>query len=158
MDDEVLKIETKKKTYYFPLDRYYYTQEPGHIWFKSDGEGFKVGINDFSQAQGPILHLRIRPKGKIYPKRKAFGTVETNKFIGPLRLPVSASIVEVNEDVINHPQLLNEDPYQHWIIKIKPPSSFDNEISSIDIINIGDREKLTEYIKSELIKYDDPPI
>jgi glycine cleavage system H protein len=160
MEDKVLTIKTKKKSYFFPLNRYYYTQEPGHIWFKPSEDTFLVGIDDFSQAQGPILHLRMRPKGKkVYPKRKAFGTVETNKFIGPLRLPISASIIEINEDVLNNPQLLNEDPYSNWIVRIKPSSSVDNEIStSPEIIQIGDRKKLEEYIRSELTKYDDIPI
>jgi glycine cleavage system H protein len=160
MDNKIKKLEikTESMTYNFPLDRYYYTREPGHIWLKPDGEGFIIGIDDFSQAQGPILHIRVRPKGKIYPREKAFGTVETNKFIGPLRLPVSASIDEVNEEVINHPQLLNEDPYSNWIIKISATTSFKTEITSNDILPIGDQQKLEKYINSELIKYEDPPI
>ena len=156
--NQKLEIKTESKTYYFPLDRYYYTREPGHIWFKPDSEGFSIGIDDFSQAQGPILHIRVRAKGKIYPREKAFGTVETNKFIGPLRLPVSASIVEVNDEVINHPQLLNKDPYSNWIIKISTTAAFNSEIASDDILPLGDQEKLEKYINSELIKYEDPPI
>ena len=157
MGNSALEIETEKKVYYFPLDRYYYTHEPGHIWLKPEDDLFSVGFDDFGQFQGPILHIRTRPIGKTFPQGKAFGTVETNKFIGQLRLPLSSSLDAINEEVINHPQLINEDPYHHWIVKIKP-TNLNNEISSEYIIGMGDIKKLREYIISELHKYDDPPI
>ncbi|MHA1941014.1 MAG: glycine cleavage system protein H [Candidatus Hodarchaeales archaeon] len=157
MGDSALEIKTEKKVYYFPLDRYYYTHEPGHIWLKPEGDLFTVGFDDFGQFQGPILHIRTRPIGKTFPQGKAFGTVETNKFIGQLRLPLSSTLEEVNNEVINQPQLINEDPYHHWIAKIRP-TNLDEEIPSDFIIEIGDRKKLREYIILELNKYDDPPI
>ena len=157
MGNSALEIETEKKVYYFPLDRYYYTHEPGHIWLKPEEGLFSVGFDDFGQFQGPILHIRTRPIGKTFPQGKAFGTVETNKFIGQLRLPLSSSLDAINKEVIDHPQLINDDPYYHWIVKIKP-TNLNNEISSEYIIGMGDSKKLREYIVSELHKYDDPPI
>ena len=152
-----LEIKTETKTYYFPLDRYYFTQKAGHIWLKRKNDHFEVGFDDFGQSQGPILHIRTRPIGKIFPQGKAFGTVETNKFIGQLGLPLSASIAEVNSEVIDNPQLINDNPYTQWIVLIKP-TNFEEEIASSFMIPQGDKAKLKEYIISELIKYEDPPI
>jgi glycine cleavage system H protein len=154
---ESLEIKTETKTYYFPLDRYYFTQKAGHIWLKRKNDHFEVGFDDFGQSQGPILHIRTRPIGKTFPQGKAFGTVETNKFIGQLGLPLSAFITEVNSEVIDNPQLINDDPYTRWIVLIKP-TSFEEEITSPFIIPQGDKAKLKKYIISELVKYDDPPI
>ncbi|MHA1512575.1 MAG: hypothetical protein ACTSRJ_00735, partial [Candidatus Hodarchaeales archaeon] len=72
-------------------------------------------------------------------------------------LPLSASIAEVNSEVIDNPQLINDDPYTRWIVLIKP-TNFEEEITSSFIIPQGDKAKLKEYIISELIKYEDPPI
>ncbi len=152
-----LEITTENKTYLFPLDRYYFTQEPGHIWLKPEEDLFKVGFDDFGQSQGPILHIRTRPLGKEYSQGKAFGTVETNKFIGQLRFPVSGSIIEINSKVFDDPQLINTAPYKQWIAKIKP-TNLDEDLKSKYIIPIGDREILEKYITAELIKYEDPPI
>jgi glycine cleavage system H protein len=157
LGNKSLEITTEKKTYHFPLDRYYFTQEPGHIWLKTEGELFKVGFDDFGQFQGPILHIRTRPIGKEFPQGKAFGTVETNKFIGQLRFPVSGSIVEANSEVFKEPQLINRAPYDQWIVKIKP-TNLDEDLESEYIIPLGDQEKLEKYIVSELVKYEDPPI
>ncbi len=152
-----IDITTEKKTYHFPLDRYYFTQEPGHIWLKLDGENLNVGFDDFGQSQGPILHIRTRPIGKAFSQGKAFGTVETNKFIGQLRFPVSGSIVEANSKVFDDPQLINNAPYNQWIVKIRP-TNLDEDLKSEYIISIGDRDRLEKYIVSELVKYEDPPI
>jgi glycine cleavage system H protein len=153
-----LEITTEKKTYMFPLDRFYYTHDPGHIWFKSVNSLFEVGFDDFGQFQaGKILHVRTRPIGKEFAKGSAFGTVESHKWIGPLRLPLSATLVEVNSEVLENPGGINKEPYSAWLIRIKP-TNLDEERSSQDIIPKGDLEHLKQYITSELEKYDDPPI
>ena len=152
-----LEIKTETKTYYFPLDRYYFTQKAGHIWFKQVNDLFEVGFDDFGQSQGPILHIRTRPLSKEFPQGKAFGTVETNKFIGQLGLPLSASLAEINSEVIENPQLINDNPYKQWIVRIKP-TNVKEEINSPFIIQKGNKDQLNDYIVSELIKYDDPPI
>ncbi|MFX0088178.1 MAG: glycine cleavage system protein H [Candidatus Hodarchaeota archaeon] len=157
MDTKKLEITSREHTYTFPLDRYYYTQDPGHIWFKPNKTIFEVGYDDFGQKQGPILNVRTRKIGKEYPKGKAFGTVETDKFIGPQRLPLTAILVEVNEAVIKNPRLINENPYIHWVVRIKP-TKLDEEINASDIINLGDQEELKRYIHSELEKYEEEMI
>lgn len=162
---EQLEITTKKYdkeaqqefifTYIFPLDRHYYAGDPGHIWFKAVNSIYQVGFDSFGQHQaGPLLHIRTRPIGKEFPQGSAFGTVESDKWIGPLRLPLSASLVEVNKEVIDNPQLINDDCNNAWVIQIEP-TKFDEEISSPDIITMGDLPRLRQYIISDLEKYEE---
>ena len=163
-----LEITTKKfdkelqqevsVTYIFPLDRYYYAGDPGHIWFKPINSVFEVGFDSFGQQQaGPLLHIRTRPLGKEFPQGAAFGTVESDKWIGPLRLPLTSKLLEANSAVLDNPQLVNSDCYKSWVIKIKP-TELEKEISSKDVISIGDLESLKKYVISDLEKYEEPPV
>jgi len=159
LGDERLAITTEKATYYFPLDRYYYAHDPGHIWFKPINSIFEVGFDYFGQFQaGTILHIRIRPPGKEFTQGTAFGTVESDKWIGPLRLPLTAVIIESNQEVLKKPQLVNDDPYGRWVIRIKPTKLKEELNSSSDIIPIGNLTRLKQYITSELERHEDPPI
>jgi glycine cleavage system H protein len=163
-----LEITTKKfdkelqqevsVTYIFPLDRYYYAGDPGHIWFKPTYSVFEVGFDSFGQQQaGPLLHIRTRPLGKEFPQGAAFGTVESDKWIGPLRLPLTSKLIEANSAVLENPQLVNSDCYKSWVLKIKP-TKLEEEISSKDVISKGDLESLKKYVISDLEKYEEPPI
>lgn len=168
LGEKQLEISTKKfdkelqqevlVTYIFPLDRYYYAGDPGHIWFKPVNSVFEVGFDSFGQQQaGPLLHIRTRPLGKEFPQGSAFGTVESDKWIGPLRLPLSAVLLEANTAVLDNPQLVNSDCYKSWVLRIKP-TRFDTEISSKDVISKGNLESLKKYVISDLEKYEEPPI
>lgn len=163
-----LEITTKKfdkelqqevsVTYIFPLDRYYYAGDPGHIWFKPINSFYEVGFDSFGQQQaGPLLHIRTRPLGKEFPQGAAFGTVESDKWIGPLRLPLTSELLEANSAVLDNPQLVNSDCYKSWVIRIKP-TKLEQEISSKDVISKGDLESLKTYVISDLEKYEEPPI
>ncbi|MFX0172112.1 MAG: glycine cleavage system protein H [Candidatus Hodarchaeota archaeon] len=159
MGVERLSITTEKATYFFPLDRYYYTQDPGHIWFKPIDSIFEVGFDYFGQLQaGTILHVRIRPLGKEFAKGTAFGTVESDKWIGPLRLPLTAVLIESNQEVLETPKLINDDPYGRWVIRIQPTKLEEEISSSSDIISVGDQPRLKQYIISDLERHEDPPI
>ena len=163
MGDDQLKITTAKYdketnkeiriSYVFPLDRYYYTGDPGHIWFKPNNSIYEVGFDDFGQQQaGPLLHIRTRPLKKEFKQGSAFGTVESDKWIGPLRLPLTSIILEANSNVLNNPQSVNDNPYEAWVIRIKP-IQFEEEINSEDIIPKGDYTRLKQFIEAELEKY-----
>jgi len=158
LDDTCLEIPTKKFTYFFPLDRFYYSNDPGHIWFKKINTLIEIGFDDFGQKQaGHLHHIRTRRIDNEYQQGRAFGTVESDKWMGQLRLPLSGILKEVNEKVIKNPSLVNKDCYSNWIVRIEP-TDFDKEIKSPDIIKQGECDKLRDYITSDLQKYDEPPI
>lgn len=115
--------------YEFPEGLYY---SKDHMWLKIEGDVVRVGITDLAQqAAGPIVYARLMPKGKVVEAGKPIGTIETGKWVGPLKSPVSGTIVEVNEALKSQPKLLNEDPYgKGWLAVIKP-SKLEDELKSL---------------------------
>ncbi|MEM2665895.1 MAG: glycine cleavage system protein H [Nitrososphaerota archaeon] len=115
--------------YEFPEGLYY---SKDHLWLKIEGDLVRVGVTDLAQqAAGPIVYVRLMPKGKVVEAGKPIGTMETGKWVGPLKSPVSGTIVELNEALKSQPKLLNEDPYgKGWLALIKP-SKLEDELKGL---------------------------
>lgn len=99
-----------------------YYDEDYQIWVSKEPDGIlKVGMTDISQTiAGRILHVRVRRPGNRRPAGKPVATLESGKWAGPVPNLFECIIEEANEDVLNHPRLLNKDPYGAWIAKVKP--------------------------------------
>lgn len=102
----------------FPADLKYSKE---HEWLRVEGEHGVIGITDFAQKElGDIIYVDIDTVGENIGKDSIFGTVEAVKTVSDLFMPVSGEIVEFNEQLKSHPELVNSDPYgQGWMIKIK---------------------------------------
>lgn len=98
-----------------------YTKD--HEWALSQGNEILVGITAFAVDQlGDItlVNVDVKPGDKVEAK-KAFGTVESVKTLSDLYCPVSGTVVRVNAELEQKPELLNEDPWQKgWMIAIAP--------------------------------------
>ncbi|MEM2047460.1 MAG: hypothetical protein QXZ06_06225, partial [Candidatus Jordarchaeales archaeon] len=80
-----------------PEDLYYH---PDHCWARVEGDKVRVGFDDFGQVTaGQILFIRLKPAGKEVKQNETFGTVETGKWVGPLKSPISGTIAEVNPEI-----------------------------------------------------------
>ncbi|WP_185864647.1 glycine cleavage system protein GcvH [Blattabacterium cuenoti] len=97
-----------------------------HEWIVKKNEideFYFVGITDFAQKElGDIVYLDIDNSiiGKNIHEGKVFGTVEAVKTVSDLFMPVSGLILEYNNDLLSHPELINNSPYDKgWILKIK---------------------------------------
>lgn len=138
------------------MDRYYWIGDTPHVWAKPEEGGlFRLGFDQFAQRlAGPILYARTRAVGKGVKQGKSFGTIETAKWVGPLRCPFSGTIVEVNEKLKEKPELINEDPYDSgWVAVLKTdPDTIDKEIEIPEIIKIGDMESFASFMDDELKK------
>jgi len=113
----------KISDYSFDESLYYYLGGEGHIWLKKLPNGnVKIGFDDFGQKlAGKILFVRTIPVGKDKEKGKSIGTIETGKFVGAIRSPVTGVVSEINEELKNNPSIINDDPYgKGWIAVIKP--------------------------------------
>ncbi len=100
-------------------DDLFYTKE--HEWAKADGELVLVGISDYAQDQlGDIVFVEMPEVGDSFNGGDEFGTLESVKAVSELYIPISGEIVEVNEELEDTPELINQDPYGGWIIKVKP--------------------------------------
>lgn len=115
--------------YEFPEGLYY---SKDLLWLKIEGDVVRIGVTDLAQqAAGPIVYVRLMPKGKTVEAGKPIATIETGKWVGPLKSPVSGTIVEINEALKSQPKLLNEDPYgKGWLALIKP-SKLEEELKNL---------------------------
>lgn len=91
-----------------------------HEYVKVEGEFAYIGITDYAQDQlGNVTYVEIPEVGEEITAGEDFGSVESVKAASELTAPVSGEIVEVNTALDNAPQLLNEDAFANWIIKVR---------------------------------------
>ncbi|MCB0641129.1 MAG: glycine cleavage system protein GcvH [Phaeodactylibacter sp.] len=100
---------------------YYSVQD--NTWVRVNDDGtVTIGMTDVAQSlAGPILHARPKKIGVTRAKGKPIATVESGKWVGPVKSPMTGEIVEVNDSLSGDAQLVNKSPYQSgWILKMKP--------------------------------------
>jgi glycine cleavage system H protein len=91
-----------------------------HEWVKVEGTVATIGITDYAQhSLGNIVYLEAKEVGEDVKQFVEFGTIESVKAASDVMAPLSGEIIERNEDVIDAPEVINEDPYGAWIIKIE---------------------------------------
>lgn len=102
-------------------DNLKYTQDHEWVQIDEDGKTALVGITDFAQQElGDIVYIEIETLGEEINSGEIFGTVEAVKTVSDLFMPVSGTIVEVNEELEQNPEAVNDDPYgKGWMIKIE---------------------------------------
>ena len=109
------------------IDGLFYSES--HEYVKVEGEFAYVGITDYAQEQlGNIVYVDMPAEGDEVTAGEEFGAVESVKAAGDLVSPVSGEIVEVNEALEDNSELVNQDAFANWIIKVKlsDPSELDN--------------------------------
>lgn len=96
-----------------------YSQD--HEWVKVEGNTAIIGITDFAQSElGDIVFVELPEEGDDLSTGESFGSVESVKTVSELIAPVSGSIVAVNEDLEDSPELVNENPYEGaWMLKVE---------------------------------------
>lgn len=102
-----------------------YTKD--HEWIKVEGDTATIGITDYAQGElGDIVFVDVDTVDEDLNEGDVFGSVEAVKTVSDLYLPVAGTVLEVNADLEDQPELLNTDPYgKGWIIKLKISDSAD---------------------------------
>ena len=96
----------------------YYSES--HEWVKVEGNVAIVGITDFAQhAMGDLSYVDMPEVDDEFEAGEEFGAVESVKAASDLFCPVSGTVVEVNEDLEDAPELLNQDAFANWIMKVE---------------------------------------
>lgn len=91
-----------------------------HEWVKEEGDVVVIGISDYAQdALGDLVFVNLPEVGDSVTAGEAFGDVESVKAVSDLISPVSGEVCEVNEELLDQPELLNSDAFEAWIIKVK---------------------------------------
>jgi len=97
-----------------------YTRE--HEWARSEGEEVVVGITDFAQHElGDVVYVELPSIGARVEANREFGVVESVKSASDLYSPVTGEVVGRNEALAEHPEWVNESPYDRgWMIRVRP--------------------------------------
>ncbi|MCD6324001.1 MAG: glycine cleavage system protein GcvH [Desulfurococcales archaeon] len=96
-------------------------------WIKVEGETITMGITDYAQKKLKyIVNVELPEQGAKVSKGEAVVTLESVKSVADVYSPVDGEVVEVNEELLDSPDLINKDPYgKGWVLKIKSSSSID---------------------------------
>ena len=96
----------------------HYTKD--HEWIRVEGEEAYVGVTDFAQGElGDIVYVEVENVGEEVTQGEVFGTVEAVKTVSDLFMPITGTVLELNEALESEPELVNDDPYEKgWMIKI----------------------------------------
>lgn len=96
-----------------------YTKD--HEWIRVEGDEAVIGITDFAQRElGDIVFVDINSVGDEVAANEVFGTIEAVKTVSDLFMPVTSTVVAVNDAIDANPELVNSDPYDEgWIIRVK---------------------------------------
>jgi len=132
----------------FPENLYYHRD---HMWVKIEDGLIRTGYNDWAQkAAGKLLSLKMKRAGSLVEQGKTLGSIESGKWVGSLKVPISGELVQVNEDALKTPSIINKEPYaKGWVAVIKP-SKLDSEIKTL--IPGTDKLALETWIKDEKAK------
>jgi glycine cleavage system H protein len=120
---------------------YIYSRE--HEWVRVEDDVCVLGITEFAQQElGEVVFVELPEVGQVFNSGDEVGTIESVKAVAEIYSPVAGEVVEINEAVVDDPELINEDPHgEGWLIKVRFSSAADLK----DLMNA---EKYEEYVKS----------
>ena len=92
-----------------------------HEWVKKAGDTATVGISEYAQSQlGDVIYLELPALGQQLDAGARLGVIESVKAASDLYSPVGGEVTEVNQELKDHPEFVNQDPYgKGWIIKLR---------------------------------------
>ncbi len=92
-----------------------------HEYLLEDENVFTIGLTDYAVEQlGDIVFIELPEAGTEFAKGEVFATVESVKAASEIYMPVGGKIIEINEKVVENPEILNESPYENgWLVKIE---------------------------------------
>ena len=109
-----------------------------HEYLRVEGEYGYVGITDYAQHElGNVVYVDMPEVDDEVTAGEDFGAVESVKAASDLISPVSGVVVEINEELEDQPELINQDAFGTWIMKVKlsDPSEVENLLSATDYEN-----------------------
>ncbi len=112
-----------------------------HEWVKfEDGNTATIGITDYAQDQlGDLVFVNLPSKGDELVSSEAFADVESVKAVSDVNAPVSGKVDEINEALIDAPEMMNEAPYDAWFVRV-------SDITDTD--ELMDAEEYEAYINT----------
>ena len=132
----------------FPDDLYYHRD---HMWVKVEGDKARVGYNAWAaEAAGKLVSIKTRPAGKEVKAGKTLGSIESGKWVGSLKMPITGEVIEINPALADNPSVINNSPYgDGWVALVKP-SDLAGELG--ELIKGSDKDALEAWLKEEIAK------
>ena len=123
-----------------------YTSE--HEWVRTESASMVVGITDYAQEHlGDVVYLNLPSVGSNIKQFAPMGEVESVKSVSDLFSPVSGEILEVNQEVLGHPELVNEEPYERgWLIRLRPSDPSEDKA----LLNAQDYQELLDKLAGDV--------
>lgn len=92
-----------------------------HTWVRQEGEELIIGVTDYAQEQlGDIVFIELPEVGATIEADDPFGSIESPKAVEDLVAPVTGEVVRRNDEVVDNPETVNDDPYgEGWLIAVK---------------------------------------
>ena len=91
-----------------------------HEWVKEEGEEIVIGLTDFAQSElGDLVFVNLPEVGDEVTAGEAFADVESVKAVSDVYSPVSGEVSKINEELLDAPELINESPYEAWLVRVK---------------------------------------
>lgn len=105
-----------------------------HEWVLEDGKLCTIGLTDYAIEQlGDVVFVELPEVGSEFVKNEVFATIESVKAASEIYMPVGGKIVEVNEELINSPEIINEDPYEKgWLVKIESETVQEDSVGLLE--------------------------
>jgi glycine cleavage system H protein len=100
-----------------------------HEWVRVEDGRARIGITDYAQdALGDVVYVQMAELGRTVAAGESCSEVESTKSVSDIYVPVAGTIVEVNDDLVDHPERVNEDPYgDGWlcVVELSDPAQLD---------------------------------
>lgn len=114
-----------------------------HEYVLEQGDKYEVGITDYAIEQlGDIVFIELPEVGAEFAKNEVFATIESVKAASEIYMPISGKVVEINEEVVNSPELLNDEAHaDKWLIKIETEA---DQVEFADLLDYSDYKEEVE--------------
>ena len=120
-----------------------YLYSKDHEWVSVKDDICVLGITEFAQQElGEVVYVELPEVGQVFDTNDEIGTIESVKAVAEVYTPVAGEIVEINDGVVDDPELLNEEPHSEgWLVKIRFSSA-------ADLKSLMSAEQYEEFVKS----------
>ncbi|MGN0169951.1 MAG: glycine cleavage system protein GcvH [Lachnospiraceae bacterium] len=113
-----------------------------HEWVREDGDVVVIGLSDFAQSElGDLVFVNLPEEGDEVEAGSTFADVESVKAVSDVYSPVTGEVVEINEELLDNPALINEAPYDAWFVKVKNVTDTEELLSADDYDAFCESEK-----------------
>ena len=123
------------------LDDIKYTKSHEWVKFIDDGTAL-IGLSDYAQSElGDLVFINLPEEGDSVEVETAFCDVESVKAVSDVYSPVSGEVIEINEELLDNPAKVNEEPYDAWFIKVGNITDKSELLSKDDYVKFVESEQ-----------------